>query len=299
MNATESSNYVARVDERLRQILDTLSSPVPRFNEAMAYSLFPGGKRLRPVLCYLSGHMLGIEPKALDDIAASLELVHAYSLVHDDLPAMDDDDFRRGKLSLHRAYNEATAILVGDALNTLAFEWLLHTLPSEHGAEASIAISKNLMQATGQRGMIAGQYLDLMELSNPDLQLEDLARIHQLKTGCLIQSAIEIPSILKPLSDDNQHHLKRFATLLGLTFQMQDDYLDAYAEPQVLGKNRRSDHAQDKRTFAQLFDEPTLYQLIEQNAAEAVIELKPFGMKADRLVEYTDFLMQRHRTLPA
>lgn len=299
MSTPVLENYIARVNNRLHQLLEELPSPAQRFNEAIAYSLFPGGKRLRPVLCYLTGHMLGMTPETLDDIAVSIELIHAYSLVHDDLPAMDDDDFRRGKPSLHRAYNEATAILVGDALNTLAFEWLLYALPEVHGMDATVAVSKKLMQAAGQRGMIAGQYLDLMKLSSAHLQLEELTRIHQLKTGCLIQSAIEIPGILTSLAGEKQHHLTRFATLLGLTFQMQDDYLDAYAAPEMLGKNRHSDQARDKRTFAQFFDKTTLYHLIEQNAAEAVIELKPFGIGAEALVEYTDFLMQRHRTLPA
>lgn len=298
MNSKTYENYIERVNNRLQHILDSMASPAGRFNEAMAYSLFPGGKRLRPMLCYLSGHMLGLKPEALDDIAASIELIHTYSLVHDDLPAMDDDDFRRGKPSVHRAYNEATAILVGDALNTLAFEWLLHALPASCSAETTLAVSKNLMQSSGHRGMIAGQYLDLMELNSPNLQIEELTRIHQLKTGCLIQSAIEIPSILKPLAEQEQQQLKRFATLLGLTFQMQDDYLDTYATPEALGKNRHSDCAQDKRTFAHFFDEATLYQLIDQNATAAITALKPFGALAESLVEYTDVLMQRHRTLP-
>lgn len=273
------STWIDRHNHFLANLIEKAEIPSPRLKEALLYTLFPGGKRLRPLLIYLCGEVVNLDPTTLDSLSASMELMHSYSLVHDDLPAMDNDDFRRGKLACHRKFDEATAILTGDALQTLAFS----TLTTEAFAldpEKKIKVIHHLAIATGASGMVAGQSLDLTELIKPDLALEELFQIHHFKTGKLFEACIEM--VLAAATPEPQivEGLTGFARHFGFAFQLQDDYLDAYAAVELSGKNRASDAANQKRTFAYYFDQQ---QLLEKTnacfdlAAKALILLEQKG----------------------
>jgi farnesyl diphosphate synthase len=215
-------------------------------------------------------------------------------LIHDDLPAMDDDDFRRGKPSCHKAFDEATAILVGDGLQALAIELLLDKLPLTMSAQKTVVITKELVSANGFMGMISGQSLDLSELKNPNLSLDMLSFIHNLKTGKLIVACFNMAILA---SSDVGHieseALKKFAYEIGLVFQMQDDYLDHYAPQSVLGKGASSDLLNEKVTFASLFSKDTLAEKINALYRDAIENLKPFGEQANDLIALTETLRLR------
>jgi len=251
----------------------------------MLYTLFPGGKRFRPMLVYLCGEILNANQDTLDIIAASIELIHCYSLVHDDLPAMDNDDFRRGKPSCHRAFDEATAILVGDALQSFAIETLLTHLPQTLNLQQIINITLELTKASGPEGMISGQSLDLTELANPSISLAQLEEVHTLKTGKLISSCINMVIEATNPQIEYATSLKEFANYLGLAFQMQDDYLDKYAQNH-LGKGRESDAANQKTTFANLYSQRELAELIKSIFKSMQKSLNIFCEKANNLNEF-------------
>jgi farnesyl diphosphate synthase len=233
----------------------------------------------------------------LDVIAASIELTHCYSLVHDDLPAMDNDDVRRGKPSCHRAFDEATAILVGDALQSLAIDLLLTTLPHTLTMPQVVDVTLALVKASGPYGMVSGQSLDLSELTNPNLSTSRLREIHQLKTGCLISACINMVLAAvdapRPLEVTG---LRQFAHHLGLAFQMQDDYLDAYGEGNCLGKGRSSDAANEKITFGVLYGQEELSRLITTSFEQAKQGLAPFGARAHDLYGLIESLHHRMTT---
>jgi len=283
---------VRRHETFLEQILHRYAPPATRLMQAMNYMLFPGGKRLRPLLVYLCGELLDLEPSNLDRIAAAVEITHCYSLIHDDLPAMDNDDFRRGKPSCHRAFDEATAILAGDGMQALAVEILLKELPQFLTATKVIAVTQALVCASGTSGMVSGQSLDLSELGRSDLTVSELQMIHQLKTGQLIASCANMVLAATHASIETTHHLSQFAHSLGLVFQMQDDYLDRYS-PESLGKKRGSDKANNKVTYATLFEQDILLKKINQLYAQAQANLLFFGDKAIKLSQLTDELKQR------
>jgi len=224
------------------------SQPV-RLHQAMRYSALAGGKRIRPLLVYASGHALGTPPKALDRLACSLELIHAYSLIHDDLPAMDDDDWRRGRATCHLAFDEATAILAGDALQALAFEQLA-LIPA-----ANPAISLRLMQmlavACGSAGMAGGQMLDL-NAKGKLISLAELEHIHAQKTGALISLAVSGPAIFGQAPKQQLLALSEFGQCLGLGFQIRDDILDVTGESSKTGKPSHADAARNQPTFPAL-----------------------------------------------
>lgn len=286
--------YIQRHEDYLEQILGKILVPASKIHEAMHYSLFPGGKRIRPVLVYLAGELLDVDLHVLDAIAASIELTHCYSLVHDDLPAMDNDDFRRGKPSCHKAYDEATAILVGDGMQALAIEVLLTRLSPILGPERVIAITQELVQASGVSGMVSGQSLDLSELANPLISEGVLKEIHQLKTGKLILACFEMV-----LATQESPHgqiadaLRTYAQHMGLVFQMQDDYLDHYAPANLLGKSRSSDQANQKTTFATLLSRKQLEDEINAHYLIAIDSLKLFDQKAVPLLDLTQKLQER------
>jgi len=277
--------YIARHEQILRELLDSADIPAPRIKDAMSYALFPGGKRLRPVLVYLSGELINANPSSMDIIAASIELTHCYSLIHDDLPAMDDDDLRRGRPSCHRAFDEATAILVGDGMQALAIELLLHHLPDTLSLPQVVAVTHELVKASGPCGMVSGQSLDLSELSNPNITESQLRDIHMLKTGKLILACINMALVAGAPSPEDVTALRQFANHLGLVFQMQDDYLDRYGSTSVLGKARASDSANQKTTFANLYQEHELSILIDSHFQQATQCLVTFGQRADSLIQ--------------
>ena len=227
-----------RVDDQLERILPPASVAPRKLHEAMRYPVFAGGKRLRPSLLLATVRSLGGDEDAALPIAAALELVHTYSLVHDDLPAMDDDDLRRGQPTCHVAYDEATAILVGDALLTLAFE----TLVTHPDSCAEVA------RAVGSRGMIAGQALDL-EAAGNEVDGETVERIHRLKTGALLSASVVCGALLAGASEPTRGALRRYGDSLGLAFQIVDDLLDVEGSTEALGKTAGKDARDAKATF--------------------------------------------------
>lgn len=294
MNKKVISTYIQRHECFLEQIINNSIIPAKQIHSAINYSLFPGGKRIRPILVYLIGELIEIEPKILDVIAAAIELTHCYSLIHDDLPCMDDDDLRRGKPSCHKQFNEATAILVGDGMQALAIEVLLsHLSPLLHPAQV-INIAQILVKASGISGMVSGQSLDLSELTNSSITEEQLKQIHHLKTGKLITACIEmVLAANSSVAENVQSNLITYAHHIGLVFQIQDDYLDFYAPKELLGKGRSSDLANQKITFANLFSQNELEEKINMHYQIAFDALKIFGHKAHLLINLTQELQQR------
>jgi farnesyl diphosphate synthase len=287
---------IQRHEEYLDLILKKTQIPAQRVREAIHYSLFPGGKRIRPILVYLIGDLLHINRSILDAIAAAVELTHCYSLVHDDLPAMDDDDLRRGKLSCHKAYDEATAILVGDGMQALAIELLLTHLTHLLNPSQIVEMTRVLVQASGISGMVSGQSLDLSELTQSSISEEQLKEIHLLKTGRLILACVDMVLAASNSSDEQvSSALRTYAKHLGLVFQMQDDYLDYYAPSEILGKARSSDLANKKNTFASLLNRQTLEADIAAHYHIALKSLTVFDTKAIALVELTQTIQRRSR----
>src|SRR5690554_5674562 len=231
----------ARVDARLEALFGERGAVVPRLDAAMRHGVLVGGKRLRPVLVYAAGRALEAEERALDAPAMAIELIHAYSLVHDDLPAMDDDDLRRGQPTVHRAFDEATAILAGDALQTLAFEVLAR---AAHPRLPALMLT--LATAAGRDGMVGGQALDLAAVGgHPDV--EALATMHGHKTGALIRAAVRMGALTAVAEHDSRvEALDRYAAALGLAFQIHDDVLDVTGDTRTLGKTSGADAARDK-----------------------------------------------------
>ncbi|KTC77110.1 polyprenyl synthetase family protein [Legionella brunensis] len=285
--------YLAHHETILSTLVSNADIPAGRIKEAMLYTLFPGGKRLRPLLIYLCGEITGVEQASLDIMAAAIELVHCYSLVHDDLPAMDNDDLRRGKLSCHKAFDEATAILVGDGMQALAVDTLLTHLPQYLSLFQVINITHELVQASGPAGMVSGQSLDLSELSHTTISEAELCTIHTLKTGKLISACFNMVLAASDSSITTAQALRDFAKYLGLVFQMQDDYLDHYGETHILGKGRASDAANAKLTFATLYSKNELFNLIGKHFQQARDALLPLESKASNLLALVDYIQQR------
>ncbi|ASQ46902.1 polyprenyl synthetase family protein [Legionella clemsonensis] len=285
--------YLTHYEIIFNQIVSQADIPAPRLKEATLYSLFSGGKRLRPLLVYLCGEVTDVQQATLDIIATAIELIHCYSLIHDDLPAMDNDDFRRGKPSCHRAFDEATAILVGDGLQALAVDILLTHLPQYLTPLQVKNITHELVKASGFSGMVSGQSLDLSELSSRTIAESRLCFIHSLKTGKLISACFNMVLAASQASITTTDALRDFATQLGLVFQMQDDYLDHYTETNQLGKGRASDAANNKITFATLYDKTALLALIHNYFQQAREALAPLGDKANNLIALTEYIQQR------
>ncbi|ARG98159.1 polyprenyl synthetase family protein [Legionella micdadei] len=291
------SNYLVRHEAVLQHLVASAEIPAERIRSAMLYSLFPGGKRLRPLLIYLSGEILHTNQDCLDIIAAAVELTHCYSLIHDDLPAMDNDDLRRGKPSCHKAFDEATAILVGDGMQALAVEILLSHLPKSLDPSQVIAVTRELVVASGPAGMVSGQSLDLSELAHATITESQLRTIHSLKTEKLISACINMVIAASHSTTASAEALRDFGKHLGFVFQIQDDYLDHYAKTDLLGKGRASDLANQKITFASLYSKDELCNLINvhfQFAKDALIAL---GEQANDLLALTDYLHQRNNHL--
>jgi farnesyl diphosphate synthase len=242
----QAAEWQARFDDVLDRHLPSEDTEPRRLHRAMRYSALGGGKRFRPVLTYAAGHALGVPRALLDPVAAAIELIHAYSLIHDDLPAMDDDDLRRGRPTCHRAFDEATAILAGDALQALAFEVLAAGLPREGATslEAVLAIAS----ACGSTGMAGGQALDLSAVGRT-LSESELKTMHRLKTGALIRAAVEVPAILAGSEPAVRASLSGYGDCVGLAFQVHDDILDVTGSSERTGKTTLADAALDKPTF--------------------------------------------------
>lgn len=250
--AAALSHYQQRLQLALEGFLPSVTTPPHRLHTAMRYSVLSGGKRIRPLLVYAAGEALGIQPEQLDVIASAVECIHAYSLIHDDLPAMDDDDLRRGLPTCHKAFDEATAILAGDALQTLAFELLASARLAPALIPQRLAMIQVLAKASGSLGMAGGQALDLAATGQA-LALTELETIHRLKTGALIQAGIEMTTLAaSDLAPADAARLIQFAQNLGLAFQIQDDILDIESPTAVLGKQQGADASRRKATYPQL-----------------------------------------------
>jgi farnesyl diphosphate synthase len=262
----------------------------------MRYAVLGAGKRIRPALTYGAGLAIGLELKALNAPACALELIHAYSLVHDDLPAMDNDDLRRGRPTCHRAFDEATAILAGDALQTLAFQVLAcdDTVPG--GPQARIAMIDTLARASGSRGMAGGQSMDLAaSASGRDLNLATLENIHIHKTGALIRACVRMATLAVPeLSAETANRLDRYAKCLGLAFQIRDDILDVEGETAVIGKTRGKDQAQEKATYPALLGLAEAREKAEALGTESLECLESFDERAEPLRWIAEYVVNRN-----
>jgi len=280
------------VDAALRRLLPRPGVVPPTVRRAMAYSLFPGGKRLRPVLALEACRVVGGRQRDVLPAAAAIEMIHTYSLVHDDLPALDNDDLRRGRAASHRMFGEAMAILAGDALLTHAFE-VLASAPGAHrdGARRVRAIGA-LARAAGVGGMIAGQVLDLEAEGRP-YSLPSLERIHRGKTGALIRAALEVGGLLGGGRAREVRALCEYGAGVGLAFQIVDDVLDLEGSAEGLGKSIGKDARDRKATFPALLGVEASKRRAAGAARAAVAALRPFGARAARLADLARFIVER------
>ncbi|AVI62065.1 (2E,6E)-farnesyl diphosphate synthase [Halomonas sp. GFAJ-1] len=278
----------ARVDATLAALFDSHRAVDPRLEAAMRHGLLVGGKRLRPLLVYLAGQALGADDEALDAPAAAIELIHAYSLIHDDLPAMDDDDLRRGQPTVHKAFDEATAILAGDALQALAFEVLARRPHPRLGSMVT-----TLAVASGREGMVAGQALDLAAVGgHPDV--DALAHMHSHKTGALIVAAVRLGGLVAVEEQDPRlSALIRYARAIGLAFQIHDDVLDVTGDTATLGKASGADAARAKPTYPSLLGLAGAQRKAQALIDEAIAALAPLGERAAPLADLAHYMIER------
>ncbi len=284
---TRIADWRARTDAALQHALARCDDGDPRLQAAMRHAVLLGGKRMRPLLVHATAHAFGTAPGAADAPAAAVELVHAYSLVHDDLPAMDDDALRRGQPTVHVAFDEATAILAGDALQTLAFATLADGAPSPAAlsAETRLRMVAVLAQASGASGMCGGQALDIAATGDSAITVAALERLHALKTGALLRAAVTLGALAADVDDDTLARLDRFAGALGLAFQIRDDLLDIEGDSQTLGKTAGKDVAQDKATFPALIGVDASRARLVELAQQMRDALAPFGPGSRPLAE--------------
>ncbi len=283
-------HYLARTARKLDAVLPSADERPERLHDAMRYAVFNGGKRVRPLLVYATGECLGIDEALLDGPAAAIELIHAFSLVHDDLPAMDDDDLRRGKPTVHRQYDEATAILAADALQPLAFSVLADI---EAPPDVRVRLVRLLADACGSIGMTGGQAIDLAS-EGRTLSAPDLEHMYALKTGALIHASVVSVGLLKPdLPEDAANALDRFARTVGVAFQIRDDILDIEGETEVIGKPAGSDAGLRKATYPGQFGIVDARRRCDELLADAFRELAPLDGHAESLRWLARYIVER------
>ncbi|WP_338331238.1 polyprenyl synthetase family protein [Acetobacter sp. LMG 32666] len=279
----------------IESAIDALLPPTKggdaRLIDAMRYATLGGGKRLRGYLAVTTASLFGVPDSQSARVAASVEMLHAYSLVHDDLPAMDDDDMRRGQPSTHRKFDEATAILAGDALQTKAFEILADAL-THASADVRIDLIQSFAEASGAAGMVGGQMID-MEGEGRALPLDEVRHLHALKTGCLIRYSAEAGAILGQASPDLRQRLRAYGANIGAAFQIADDVLDATATAEELGKTAGKDEASGKSTFVALLGIDGAKKEAMRVTEAAIAQLAPFGAQADRLRDLAYYVIER------
>jgi geranylgeranyl pyrophosphate synthase len=290
--AQRLEHYRRRIDSKLADVLRADPHVPERLLDAMRYSVLGGGKRIRPLLVYASGELAGAEEATLDSLAAAVELIHAYSLVHDDLPAMDDDDLRRGRPTTHRQFDEATAILAGDALQALAFEVLAADERLSAHPDKQVKMLAWLARAAGPAGMVGGQALD-MAAEGRRLDEQALERIHRGKTGALIRASIMMPSELGHFRADERANLDVFASDIGLVFQIRDDLLEVEQDTATLGKNASSDSGNAKSTYPSTLGVDGARRRAAQTQQRAVEALRTLGPGADGLLWLSEFILKR------
>ncbi|MDO9011685.1 MAG: polyprenyl synthetase family protein [Gallionella sp.] len=283
--------HQSRFEEVLRGLLPQPEVSPQRLHQAMRYAVLEGGKRVRPLLAFAAGEWVGADVERVNIAAAAVELIHAYSLVHDDMPCMDDDVLRRGKPTCHVQYDEATALLVGDSLQTLAFQLLSERQLSDDGLQ-QLEMIKLLAAASGSRGMAGGQAIDLESVGRA-LSLPELENMHIHKTGALIRAAILLGAQCGTVSAAQLARLDHFGKCVGLAFQVVDDVLDFAADTATLGKTAGKDADNDKPTYVTLLGVQAARSMAHDLHAEAVETLAEFGDKALRLRELADFIVLR------
>lgn len=295
-NLNDSATVVAAWQQRFENVLD---QKLPAANlepqllhQAMRYSSLCGGKRIRPLLVYASGQVLGLDLEQLDAVASAVELIHAYSLIHDDLPAMDDDDLRRGRATCHLAFDEATAILAGDALQALAFRTLAEGLPQQPGI--TVKLVSELAIACGSSGMAGGQVLDL-QATGQALDITELQHIHELKTGALIRAAVVAPAWIARSDAGTLGILDRFGVCIGLGFQIRDDILDVTGNTVNMGKSAHADTERDKPTFPSLIGLDASHKRAATLRDEALACLDDLRGDTSTLTWLAEYMISRDR----
>jgi farnesyl diphosphate synthase len=287
------SRIAASIDELFERILPSPAHRRGRLVDAMRYAAIGGGKRLRPLLVCASGDLFGVDWKHSLRAGAAVECIHVHSLIHDDLPCMDDDDLRRGKPTVHVAYDEATAVLAGDALLALAFEILADPL-THPDAERRCELARELAHAAGAFGMAGGQMLDLMPMED-SADLETVTRLQRLKTGALIAWSVDAGAILGNASADARSRLRGYAQNIGLAFQIADDLLDATGDEHTAGKRLQKDDRQGKATFVSLLGIAGARRQAEMLVEQAVEYLRPFGRRSALLEAIATYAIARDR----
>ncbi len=290
-------NYLSTCQERVEKALQKrLPSDhvLPlRLHESMRYSVLNGGKRMRPMLTYATGKVLGLSPDELDAIACAVECIHVYSLIHDDLPAMDDDDLRRGKPTCHKAFDEATAILAGDGLQAFAFELLAHDSTITASAEKRLEMITCLAKASGSQGMVGGQAIDLESVGKM-LTLPELENMHIHKTGALIRASVVLATLAgKNVDAETAKKLDDYAKCIGLSFQVKDDILDEESDTETLGKTQGKDRNNNKPTYPALLGLAGAKEKAQHLHEKALENLAHFGDEANLLRELSLYIIQR------
>ena len=290
-------SYLAKKKSIVDKTLDKLVPPAKMFptsvHEAMRYSLFAGGKRVRPILAIAAAEALGAKTSDLLPLAGSLELIHTYSLIHDDLPAMDDDDFRRGRPTCHKVYGEAIAILAGDGLLNMAFEVLSDPRRTKAiSANRLICIIREIGSASGVHGMVGGQVVD-MESEGRDIDLPTLEYIHTHKTGVLIRASVRVGALYAKANEKRLKALTRYGEMVGLAFQIADDILDITGKQEETGKDVGSDLKKGKKTFPSFYGLEGSRLRANEVADKAIHSLRDFDRKADPLRELAKYIINR------
>jgi farnesyl diphosphate synthase len=288
------THYQLRVNEQLSQHLKVTNPTSQKLNEAMAYGALLGGKRIRPFLVYAVGEMLGSSLEKLDPLACAIECIHAYSLIHDDLPAMDDDELRRGQKTCHIQFDEATAILAGDALQTLAFDIISNPIRNM-SPKTQLNMVKVLAEASGEAGMCGGQSLDL-EAENKKINLSSLKKIHAAKTGSLIKASVVLGALTdETIPIEHLQQLRKFSSAVGLAFQVQDDILDITSDTETLGKPQGSDIAHHKSTYPSLLGLEQSIAKAQSLYKEALHALSQLPYNTELLESFALYIIKRDR----
>jgi farnesyl diphosphate synthase len=287
--------YQACVESALDKWLPNPSIQPQHLHEAIRYAVLGDGKRIRPVLVYATGEAFGLELKNLDGPACAVEMIHAYSLIHDDLPAMDNDDLRRGRQTCHKAFDEATAILAGDALQALAFHVLAHDDAIIVEAKQRLRMIDILAQASGSRGMAGGQAIDLTSVGKK-LSITELENMHIHKTGALIRASVELGALaMQNIDAESINKVSHYAKCIGLAFQIKDDILDIESDTETLGKPQGSDIERNKPTYPNLLGLTGAKEAAKQLQQEALDSLSSFNSQADPLRWVANYIVQRNK----
>ncbi len=286
-------SYRSRIEAAFERWLPDAETHPGHLHEAMRYAVLNGGKQIRPLLVYASGNALDVPVDILDDPACAVELIHVFSLVHDDLPAMDDDDLRRGKLTCHKAYGDATAILAGDALQALAFYVLAHSTRIKVSAERRLQMLETLSLASGSRGMAGGQAIDIAS-EGEQLTVAELEDMHIHKTGTLIRASVKLGALSSPHASPEQiKRLDHYAKCIGLSYQIQDDILDIEGDTHTLGKTQGADVARNKPTYPALLGMEGAKRRARELHEQSLDSLSVFDHRANLLRELSHYIIRR------